>query len=254
MPPNLVSVTITGEITLDDVAEALRKHFTTKTVRVDRGGEVQSKEPNPKEIVVAYSPSSDQLENLRALLERKTKELKEMEASSSKALASMQTFQQQQKQLLDEFVLLHQKYDEQKLALVHTLWVYCSQYHPQLKNIPHLENDDFEEGEEQVGQYNLGELLGEGQFAAVRTCWKGKNSDKELAIKIIKKDRITTFLALSRLSDEIGLLKRLQNEYVINIKEVFQTQKHLYIITEKGGSDMFEFFDDHAEVRGSSMA
>jgi Protein kinase domain len=262
MPQNSISVTVTGDFSLDDIQEALKSHFSGRTIRVDRGNSDSSGNgSNPKksfgeskesgilshrEIVVSYSPTADQLQYLKVLLERKTKDMKEMEASSSKALLTMQTFQTQQKALLDEFIVLHQKYDEQKQALVDILWVDCAKHDPTLKFIPLLENmNNFVETENSVGIYNMGDELGSGQFAAVRTCWKGKETDVEYAIKIIKKDRMTTYLSVSRLSDEVGLLQKLQNQYVISIKETFQTQKHMYIITEKGGADMFEFFDEH---------
>lgn len=257
MPPTNISVTVTGEFTLDDIDTALKAHFVGKVIRVDRGngenGNHSKKSSNEtkdsdtsKEIVVSYSPTADQLQYLKVLLERKAKDMKEMEASSSKALLTMQTFQTQQKALLDEFIILHQKYDEQKQALVDILWVDCAKHDPTLKFIPVLQNTaSFNETDDSVGIYNMGEELGSGQFAAVRTCWVGKNQAEEYAIKIIKKDRMTTHLSVSRLSDEVGLLLKLQNQYVISIKETFQTQKHMYIITEKGGADMFEFFDEH---------
>ena len=259
MPPINISVTVTGDFTLDDIEDALKSHFSGRNVRVDRGNgeggngnqkksfhEAKESDNIAKDIVVSYSPTADQLQYLKVLLERKTKDMKEMEASSSKALLTMQTFQTQQKALLDEFIILHQKYDEQKQALVDILWVDCAKHDPSLKFIPVLENmNDFIETDDSVGIYNMGEELGSGQFAAVRTCWVGKNQGEEYAIKIIKKDRMTTHLSVSRLSDEVGLLLKLQNQYVISIKETFQTQKHMYIITEKGGADMFEFFDEH---------
>lgn len=259
-PLNNISVAVTGDFTINDIEDALKKYFVDKTIRVDRGNnenstsnnrrpsQTESKDENNnlKEIVVSFSPTSDQLQYLKALLERKTKDMKDMEASSTKALLTMQTFQTQQKALLDEFIILHQKYDEQKQALVDILWVDCARHDPSLKFIPVLQNmTTFVETDDIVGVYNMGDELGSGQFAAVRTCWKGKNMSEEYAIKIIKKDRMTTHLSVSRLSDEVGLLLKLQNQYVISIKETFQTDKHMYIITEKGGADMFEFFDEH---------
>ena len=258
MPPNNISVTVTGDFTLDDIEDALKAHFTGKSIRVDRGnvepngGNVlkksfnEAKESDVKEIVVSYSPTAEDLQYLKKLLERKTKDMKDMEATSNKNNESMKTFQSQQKALLDEFIILHQKFEEQKQALVDILWVNCAKHDPTLQFIPVLQNmNSFVETENSVGIYNMGEELGSGQFAAVRTCWVGKNQSEEYAIKIIKKDRMTTHLSVSRLSDEVGLLLKLQNQYVISIKETFQTQKHMYIITEKGGADMFEFFDEH---------
>jgi hypothetical protein len=238
--PTYVSITVSGELSIDDIAGILQKQFPDKTVRVDKGNEAnvqQQQGPPPgnaKELVVQYSTTTDQLQYLKALLERKTKDMKDMEANSQKALQSIQTFQQQQKALLDEFIALHQKYDEQKLALIDILWGPACNHDPAMKNIPLIENSSFVETNDQVGNYLMGDELGSGQFAAVRHCCKASNKSEIFAIKIIKKERITTYLSLTRLSDEVGLLKKLQNPFVIGIRDTIQTPKHFYIVTEKG--------------------
>jgi len=319
------AVTISGELTIEEISEAIKKHFPDRTVKVDKSNEANAQQApsagQSKEVLLSYSATADQLQYLKALLERKTKDMKDMEANSQKALQSIQTFQQQQKALLDEFIALHQKYDEQKLALVDILWGPSCVHDPALKNIPSIEPTGFVETAEQVrhsvcvdgpcgggavqdgrrhmgaglgclvclplaprpvppfphrhrpespttahrnspppdtaprppspllppqvGNYLMGDELGSGQFAAVRHCCRVNDRNDIYAIKIIKKERITTYLSLTRLSDEVGLLKKLQNQYVIGIRDTIQTAKHFYIVTEKGGADMFEFFDEY---------
>jgi hypothetical protein len=104
----------------------------------------------------------------------------------------------------------------------------------------------FSETEEQIGEYRVGTPLGEGQFATVKNCYL-KNEDKEYALKIINKDRITSFTALMRVSTEIDNLKQLKNPYIVSVTRVIHTETKLYIITEKGGRDLFEFFDEHPD-------
>ena len=69
MPPTNISVTVTGEFSLDDIDTALKAHFVGKVIRVDRGnsengnhskkssGETKDSD-SPKEIVVSYSPTA----------------------------------------------------------------------------------------------------------------------------------------------------------------------------------------------------
>ena len=93
----------------------------------------------------------------------------------------------------------------------------------------------------------MGNALGEGQFATVRVCSFRKQKDKEYALKIIKKDRIISLTSLMRVSNEIENLKLLQSPFVVAVEAVIHTTSNLYIITEKGGLDLFEFFDEHPD-------
>eukprot|EP00596_Hydrurales_sp_CCMP1899_P003596 CAMPEP_0119038458 /NCGR_PEP_ID=MMETSP1177-20130426/7418_1 /TAXON_ID=2985 /ORGANISM="Ochromonas sp, Strain CCMP1899" /LENGTH=804 /DNA_ID=CAMNT_0007001095 /DNA_START=485 /DNA_END=2900 /DNA_ORIENTATION=+ len=102
---------------------------------------------------------------------------------------------------------------------------------------------NFKETEERIGSLNVGEILGQGQFATVKSC-RRDGSTQELAVKIMKKDRFTTFTALKRISNEIEILKKLKSEFIVSVKEVIQTTENLYIVTEKGGKDLFDAFGD----------
>jgi serine/threonine protein kinase len=174
-----------------------------------------------------------------------------LQDQASKATRAIQSFHQQQQALFDEFVVLRQKYDDQKASLVSALWQHCARHHPELTDIPFMESSTFIETEKQIGQYGVGGVLGEGQFATVCTCWKGidrKPDSVEYALKIIKKERITTFNSLRRVSTEIKTLRTLRHsDCVVTVIDVIHTEKHLYIVTEKGGIDLFEFFDEHSE-------
>jgi len=195
--------------------------------------------------------SSDaEYDSLVTQLRKKEEELKESDATCSKALTSIQTFHKHQRDLFDEFVVLRQKYDEQRTLLMTVLWQHCSQHHPELRHIPPLEDPEkFVESDEQVGAYTIGPILGEGQFASVYTCEKqgAERIGVELALKSVKKERIMSFHGLKRMSNEIKTLRMLQSDYIVCIHDVFQTASKLYIVTEKGGPDLFEFFDEHPE-------
>ena len=188
-------------------------------------------------------------------VEELKRKLSQTEATSKKALASIQTFHKQQKALFDEFVLLRQRYDDLKVSLLDVLWLHCSIHHPDLRQIPDMEDaSTFVENDEQVGRYTVGEVLGEGQFATVKICYLGNSEGHEMALKIINKDQISSFVALRRVSNEIGILKKLQGPWIVRVTDVFQTKQHLYIVTEKGGLDLFAFFDEYPDGVPESWA
>ena len=88
--------------------------------------------------------------------------------------------------MYERFLALRQQFDDQKRSLLKILWVYCGAYHPDLKEIPVIEDaSKFIESEKQVGEFFIGDFLGQGQFAEVKSCMSA-GSEKELAIKIIK--------------------------------------------------------------------
>lgn len=190
--------------------------------------------------------------DLESQLDAKCKECEDLEAAAGKAMLSIDVIQQQQQSLFDDFVLLRSKYDEQKSTLLESLWTHCASYHKDLEHIPAAEDPEiFVETEDKVGAYNLDDMLGEGQFATVMSCWKDNdsgdiNKDKH-AIKIIKKEIITTFASLKRLSNEVFHLQTLKSPYVVKISDCIHTSSKLYIVTERGGADLFDFFDNHPE-------
>ena len=188
---------------------------------------------------------------LKANLEEKTKECEELEGAAGKAMLSIESIHQQQQSLFDDFVILRKKYDEQKEALVETLWKDCAMHHPELTNIPEQKDPEtYIENDELLGDYVVDEVLGEGQFATVRACWRANTPEDQrdnLALKIIKKERITSFSSLRRLSNEVFHLHTLRSPYVVKISDCIHTSTKLYIVTERGGADLFDFFDNHPE-------
>lgn len=205
-------------------------------------------------------PSADEvIAQLRAELSYKNAYVEELELKMAASGASVHAFHAQQKQLFDEFCLLRQRYDDQKASLIDILWTQCAPNHDELSDIPRfVEEDVAVETDNKVGKYGVGELLGEGQFATVKNCWlrdaphteasAGEQcSEQEWAIKIIKKERITSFSSLRRVSNEIHILKTLRSKFVVALNDAIQSRGKLYIVTEKGGKDLFEFFDEHPE-------
>ena len=83
--------------------------------------------------------------------------------------------------------------------------------------------------------YELGRELGRGASSVVKLCTQ-RGTSNEYAVKIIKKNVETKIVRA-----EIGILLRLKHPNIIQLKDLFETDSHLYIILElvKGG-ELFE--------------
>ena len=225
------------DVTLDELRALINEKFPNKSFTLTQSGEGKDE--------------SSEVISLRSRLEEKTKECEELGGAAGKAMLSIESIHQQQQSLFDDFVILRSKYDEQKNSLVEALWKDCAMHHPELTNIPEQKDPEtYTENDERLGDYVIDDLLGEGQFATVRGCWRADSSDEDhdkLALKIIKKERITTFSSLRRLSNEVFHLHTLCSPYVVKISDCIHTTSKLYIVTERGGADLFDFFDNHPE-------
>jgi serine/threonine protein kinase len=246
-----IGARVTG-IDSGSIVEALTGHFSNMQVVSIK----TEQSPKRDQILVFDNELSDdkkEIMRLKKLLQEKDSQAREMEANTKMAVESIQTFHQQQQALYDEFLILRQKYDDQKAQLITTLWTHCGAYHPELRMIPSQEGKDFVETTSVIGRYAISDVLGEGQFATVFSC-STHSIPGDLAIKVIKKERITSFSSLRRVSNEISILKKLDSSHIVKIMDVMQSASKLYIVTEKGGQDLFEFFDEHPEGVQESWA
>jgi calcium-dependent protein kinase len=84
--------------------------------------------------------------------------------------------------------------------------------------------------------YRMGKLLGTGTFGEVRICFHRDNNTKR-AVKIIRKDLLTSPHHRSCLENEIKVLKLLDHPNIIRVHEFFEESKRLFIVMEycKGG-------------------
>ena len=244
--PPAASCTVWG-VSAEDLRGILEKHYPDRVCKVESGG---------VSVAAAAAPENSEQEK-DAVITFLREEASNLEMKMAVSNASIHAFHAQQKQLFDEFCLLRQRYDDQKQNLIETLWSKCAPVHEELQCIPSLDEVLIaNESEERVGPYAIGALLGEGQFATVKACWREEDTAagseeqepaEQWAIKIIKKERLTTFASLRRVSNEIDILRVLKSPFVVKLFTAIQSPSKLYIITEKGGSDLFEFFDEHPE-------
>eukprot|EP01006_Ploeotia_vitrea_P035300 TRINITY_DN65856_c1_g1_i1.p1 TRINITY_DN65856_c1_g1~~TRINITY_DN65856_c1_g1_i1.p1 ORF type:complete len:535 (+),score=82.87 TRINITY_DN65856_c1_g1_i1:61-1665(+) len=97
----------------------------------------------------------------------------------------------------------------------------------------------MEEGK-RVGQYLSGETLGKGHYGLVKKALVAETGQR-FAIKLISTEHLTTEYTKQQLEREIGIMKTLQHENVLNLKEVIYSPQFVYLVLElvEGG----ELFD-----------
>lgn len=144
--------------------------------------------------------------------------------------------------IIDELSSFKEKYEASQLNVLETLWLRCAGFHPSTKDVPKIIT--CKESSSRIGPYTIDQLIGEGQFGSVLSCSKD-GVDCKFAVKIILKNKIETFKKLCRLSAEISNLQHLKSPYVISLIDVVHTSTKLYIITTKGGPDLFDFLDSY---------
>jgi 5'-AMP-activated protein kinase catalytic alpha subunit len=95
-----------------------------------------------------------------------------------------------------------------------------------------------------IGKYEIGRVLGKGNFSKVRVATDSTNGER-YAIKIIDKALLTRDHLEDQIRREISILKVLRHKYIVQMREAFQTTKHMYVVMElvEGG----ELFDVVAE-------
>eukprot|EP01096_Ripella_sp_DP13-Kostka_P002151 TRINITY_DN1287_c0_g2_i1.p1 TRINITY_DN1287_c0_g2~~TRINITY_DN1287_c0_g2_i1.p1 ORF type:complete len:447 (+),score=207.12 TRINITY_DN1287_c0_g2_i1:33-1343(+) len=86
--------------------------------------------------------------------------------------------------------------------------------------------------------YEIGEELGRGAFSVVKKC-RHKVSGEQFAVKVITKKNVQQ--DLHRLAIEMKVLRMVDHPNIIQLKEVFETDEILYIITEVvTGGELFD--------------
>ena len=200
--------------------------------------------------------------DLQQLLIQREKELNESNKLSNEFKTTIHSLESQITDHVQRYNILKKNYDEASFNNLSILWGHCAQFHPELSSIPSCESDTIVENEIQIDRYTIQDFLGEGTYAIVKTCQLIPQSKETssitdtnvYAVKIIDKVKIKTFLTLKRLSDEISVLKRLDSPNVIGFKDVIHTNRYLYLITDKGGTDMFEFLHNNPGKIDESLA
>eukprot|EP00929_Paragymnodinium_shiwhaense_P047984 TRINITY_DN24327_c0_g1_i1.p1 TRINITY_DN24327_c0_g1~~TRINITY_DN24327_c0_g1_i1.p1 ORF type:complete len:855 (-),score=194.10 TRINITY_DN24327_c0_g1_i1:279-2843(-) len=91
-----------------------------------------------------------------------------------------------------------------------------------------------------IGHYILGKTIGEGTFGKVKLGTHILTGEK-VAVKILEKERIVDVADVERVAREIHILKLIQHPHVIQLYEIIETPRQLYLITEYcSGGELFD--------------
>jgi len=92
-----------------------------------------------------------------------------------------------------------------------------------------------------IGHYLIEKSIGEGTFGKVRLGSHTLTGEK-VAIKILEKDRITDVSDVERVAREIHILKLIRHPNIIQLYEIIETPKLLYLIMEyASGGELFDY-------------
>jgi len=100
-----------------------------------------------------------------------------------------------------------------------------------------------------IGNYLLSKTIGEGTFGKVKLGVHLLTGER-VAVKVLEKDRITDKGDVKRVTREIQILKHIQHPHVVNLLEVIEKPRHIYLVTEYvAGGELFEFIVAHGRLQ-----
>ena len=96
--------------------------------------------------------------------------------------------------------------------------------------------------------------MGKGTFGKVRV-GTHKMTDEKVAVKILEKDKIIDSSDVERVSREIHILKILRHPVVVQLYEIIESEKEIYLIMEyASGGELFEYIVSHKRVKEKEAA
>ena len=100
-----------------------------------------------------------------------------------------------------------------------------------------------------VGQYMLSKTIGEGTFGKVKLAVHLPTGER-VAVKILEKSRIKEQADVRRVNREIKILKKLHHPNVVQIYEIIETEKDLYLVMEfASGGELFELIVQNQRLK-----
>lgn len=100
-----------------------------------------------------------------------------------------------------------------------------------------------------IGNYVLGRDLGKGTFGEVMVGTHSLTGEK-VAIKVLEKEKIIDVHDVERVAREIHILKIVRHPTIVQLYEIIETDKELYLIMEYArGGELFEYIVNRKRVR-----
>uniref|UniRef100_W5NBZ0 non-specific serine/threonine protein kinase n=1 Tax=Lepisosteus oculatus TaxID=7918 RepID=W5NBZ0_LEPOC len=99
-----------------------------------------------------------------------------------------------------------------------------------------------------IGNYRLLKTIGKGNFAKVKLA-RHILTGREVAIKIIDKTQLNP-TSLQKLFREVRIMKGLNHPNIVQLFEVIETEKTLYLIMEyASGGEVFDYLVSHGRMK-----
>jgi serine/threonine protein kinase len=168
-----------------------------------------------------------------------------LKQSLAEATQRVKHMELEQEQFFEDVQEMKTQFDRLSDAHRKVLWEYLPARDVDMRAIPLL-SLQIEETPTRVGRYPLEQVLGYGQYAVVYSSSLPGDA-QPLAVKAIDKDKVVDLVSLHRINSEIASLSdpAIQHPCILALKDVIHTKKHVYLVTERGGKDLFEYFGAH---------
>jgi len=106
-----------------------------------------------------------------------------------------------------------------------------------------------EEKSKTIGHYVISKTIGEGTFGKVKLSTHTLTGEK-VAVKILEKEKITDVNDVERVAREIHILKLIRHPNIIQLYEIIETPKQLYLIMEyASGGELFEYIVSNNRIK-----
>ncbi|DAZ98529.1 TPA: LOW QUALITY PROTEIN: hypothetical protein N0F65_007028 [Lagenidium giganteum] len=173
-------------------------------------------------------------------------ELEQLKSQLAESTSIANNLRMEQDQFFHDVTEMKGQYDRLLENHQNLMWEYLPERDPDMSAIPVLAKH-LHENARSVGRYEFQSVLGYGQYAVVYAT--STPDDGRLAIKAIDKEKLVDLVALHRINSEIATLqdRALHHPNILALREVIHTRKHIYLVTERGGKDMFEYFGAHED-------
>merc|ERR1719191_1922016 len=100
-----------------------------------------------------------------------------------------------------------------------------------------------------IGHYILSKTIGEGTFGKVKLGTHILTGER-VAVKVLEKERIVDIADVERVAREIHILKLIRHPHIIQLYEIIETPRQLYLIMEyASGGELFDYIVAHTRVR-----
>jgi len=112
-------------------------------------------------------------------------------------------------------------------------------------------NFGMENTAQNIGDYTIGKTIGKGTFGKVKLATHNLAGEK-VAIKILEKNKILELSDVKRVKREISILKVVHHPHIVQLYEIIETKKEIYMVTEYAeNGELFDFIVKQKQLNES---